>query len=85
MALTSEKTRKKLYVICLKPIKKMLKVYKSLSKVTNALIVKMQLKKISFKKFFYFKKILDFHLSKCFCKPGLQSAKYLLTKCHFYF
>lgn len=84
MALTSEKTRRKLYIICLKLIKKTLKIHKRFGKVANVLIVKMQTKKTSLKKLVYFKNILDFDLPKCFYKQDLQFTNNLLIKYYLY-
>lgn len=43
MIYIDEKNRKILYVICLKPIKKMLKIYEGLGKITNIFVIQIQI------------------------------------------
>lgn len=51
--------------------KKTLKMYKSLCKITNAMIVKMKTEKISLQKFLHFRKVLKCNLPKYLCRQEI--------------
>ena len=57
---SKKKTDRKLYAIYPKPIKKVLKLYKNLSKAANTLIIQMKTEKIILQKFLHFRKIPGF-------------------------
>lgn len=74
----------KLYIFCSKPTKKMPKVYKIFCKAGSVLIMQMQIEKIRFKKFLYFRKVPGFNLLECLYKQSLPSVKHLLVKYYLY-
>ena len=80
-AWSSEKTGRELHAICLKLIKKTLKLHKSLCKAASALIVQMRIEKIGLKNFLHFRKIPGFDSPNCPCRREMQSAKHVLTEC----
>lgn len=67
-AWSREKTKRKLYKICPKPIKKTLKLHKSFYKAASGWIVQMRMEKISFKKFLYSKKVSGFDSPDGLCR-----------------